>query len=364
MIHFSLDELHRATATGGGPCAVWVPSEQVACHLLDVPAVAQKKWRAMVPWMLEERLLDRPDNCQFICGNRDGDGAVPVLVVARSVLAAWQRQVHTSLPPGSQCQQLIPDFFALPWQPGQVVVAVVGQRCLLRYGQWQGMAGPPEFIWPLVSQLLGDSTLNLQVFADSEAATLPPGLSATPVIVSAQALLQRPQGSWLGLDAGASASAVRASWPLAGKVAAGLALLLPVLLVAGELVETRRMAAQASHFEQALAAGYRQYFGMDYDFAPADFQRTVSRQLENRAGEGAGVGLALVDQLDQLLADCPDCRVDRLVVRDGQLQASLSGETVGEHLGPALAVIDEQQVNLQASDAGWLLQIKSGSAHE
>ena len=67
-----------------GPChmdVVWVPGEQVACHRVTVPPVAKKKWLAMVPWLVEERVLERPEDLVVAAGEKDGENTVPVAAV-------------------------------------------------------------------------------------------------------------------------------------------------------------------------------------------------------------------------------------------------------------------------------------------
>ena len=82
------------------------------------------------------------------------------------------------------------------------------------------------------------------------------------------------------------------------------------------------MQAQAEHFEAELRRAYREYFGQDYDFAPADFQRVVSARLESRGG--GDPLLAQLPVLAEALRDCGDCAIEALRGSETGLAAEVS----------------------------------------
>lgn len=321
MIYISLDDIGRHPGDPRQPCVVWVPAEAVGCHLVTVPEVPRRKWRAMVPWMLEERLLDSPDRLEFVFGDRDDQGRVPVLAVSRETLGDWRRR---GLEAGCEVVQLVPDFFALPWREGEVTVAPLGERALLRFGAREGTAGPPELIWSLARNLLaegGERRLRLL----GERGDLPADLPEPAAVEPAGELFAAPSPPWLGFTPHRQRASRRQGWSPPARAAAVLAGLLVVLIGAVHLVETRRMEAQAAHLEEALRGGFQRYFGADYDFPLEDFQQVASRRLD---GGGAPPGSALLaarlTRLEQVLSACGDCRVIRLEGEPDGLVATLA----------------------------------------
>ncbi len=280
MNYIHLDDIGRSPGDTRQPCAVWVPAEAVVCHLVTVPEVPRRKWRAMVPWMLEELLLDSPERLEFVFGDRDDQGRVPVLVVSRDTLGDWRRRAVEA---GGEVAQLVPDFFALPWGEGEVTVAPLGERALLRFGAREGTAGPLALIWALARNLLAeDGERRLRLLGEKE--TLPEDLPEPAVVEPAGDLFAASAPPWLGFEPERQRAARRQGWSVPARAAAVLAGLLVVLAGSAHLVETRRMEAQAAHLEEALRGGFQRYFGADYDFPLADFQQVASRRLDGGGG--------------------------------------------------------------------------------
>lgn len=335
--------------TGHGN-ALWVPSEAVACHLVTVPDVPRSKWQAMIPWLLEDQLLESPEALAFHFGQRDGDGRVPVLVTSRAQLTAWQ-QVGSG--------ELVPDFFALPWRQGECALALSGGRALLRHGPWQGAAGPEELIWALLENRLGQTDERLVVYAEQGAAVLPPTLAARARVVDLALLFEHPHAPWLGMasgaDQGRSDALPRAAW-----LTLSLAVLALLLVMVGIKVESGRMVAQANHLEGQLRLAYGEYFGADYDFAMADFQSVVSRQLEGGIESGESP-LALVAELASVLPACGDCRIERLAVDSQALDLVLSGSA--DSVAALPLVGNGWHASLTADNEHWRYQL-GGDTHE
>ena len=112
----------------GAGSGAWVPTEAIACHRPVVPAVPRRKWLAMIPWLLEDQLLEPVERLHFACGERGADGAVAVLVVNSEQLVRWRRDA---------AGPLVPDGFALPWAQGECVLAVDGDRWRDRRPCWR-----------------------------------------------------------------------------------------------------------------------------------------------------------------------------------------------------------------------------------
>lgn len=344
-VHLSAIDQGRCSVPPGQVVTVWVPTEQLACHSVEVPPVPRKKWQAMIPWLLEDRLLDKPEAMEFFFSDKQSGNNVAVIAVSKAVLADWQKQlkqhqVHYSA--------LVPDFFSLPWQPGTVTIALAGEHCLARTGQWQGAAGAIEWLLPMLEQQVAANGLDVVLCNQQREQELPQWLQGAAVKQYTVSLFDRIHAPSLSLATG-ERDQRRQTWPLAARVAAVLALLGTGLLTSNYWLESQKMAEQARYFDAQLRQGYRQYFGGPYDFAMADFQRVVSAQLD-RSGD-SDAAMANLVRLDQILSRCGDCRLEKLSGDGDVIEALISGESVGEVLASAAAG------DVQASGDHWLLKL-------
>ena len=48
--------------------ALWVPSERVTCIALMHRLLRRRKWSELIPWILEDRLLQPVEDMHFVIG--------------------------------------------------------------------------------------------------------------------------------------------------------------------------------------------------------------------------------------------------------------------------------------------------------
>ena len=60
------------------PMQLWVPSERVGMHLIDVPAAPERKWPELIPWLLEDRLLQPVADMHFVIAGRSHNGQLQI----------------------------------------------------------------------------------------------------------------------------------------------------------------------------------------------------------------------------------------------------------------------------------------------
>lgn len=160
-LHFDDLQKPRGLQTAAQQSVLWVPSSALVVHELQVPKAPKRKWPELIPWMLEEKLLQAPELSHFVvCGVQDAQ--LTVLVVARQQMQLWQEAVAKA---GIDDFALVPDFMALPWRSGQISLAKRGDQILVRNGQNKGFAAPSEFAWYMLQQLLekSDKPLSLAI---------------------------------------------------------------------------------------------------------------------------------------------------------------------------------------------------------
>lgn len=146
-----IDNLHAAVS---GRVGLWVPSERVSIHRLPRPAAPRRKWRQLLPWLLEEQLLSPVETVHAVLLAEEDDSLL-VAAVSHEDIDAW---LSSAAQAGLRPETMVPDFLALPWQPGTVSLALRQPReaghepvVVVRHGQWQGFAAPPGVIEGLLA---------------------------------------------------------------------------------------------------------------------------------------------------------------------------------------------------------------------
>ncbi|MGB2115737.1 MAG: type II secretion system protein GspL [Porticoccaceae bacterium] len=134
---------------------LWVPSELVSFHLVEPPAAPKRKWAELIPWMLEDRLLQPIEELHFVDCGQNADGQIQVLVVSQLDLQNWQRIARNS---AAVANGMYPDYLALPWEAGRISVGWRDGVCLVRYGALEGFAATPEMSWSMIELLLKEDS--------------------------------------------------------------------------------------------------------------------------------------------------------------------------------------------------------------
>jgi type II secretion system protein L len=134
--------------------ALWVPSERVSVHRIDAPTAPQKKWLELVPWILEDRLLQPAEDVHFVIGAVTADGdkkQVDITVVSKQDMREWLRIAeNASVVPTA----LVPDYFALPWEDGRISIVWREGILLVRDYTGSGFSAAPALAWGLVRRLI------------------------------------------------------------------------------------------------------------------------------------------------------------------------------------------------------------------
>jgi type II secretion system protein L len=156
----SVDHLHHLDRhlLGGGDAnramALWVPSQRITLHVIDAPTAPQRKWAELIPWILEERILQPVDEMHFVLGDNftlEGKKQLSVSVVSKQDIREWLRIVDNA---GIDATAMVPDYLALPFEPGRISMAWHEGQFLVRSAADQGFAAAPDLAWLLVRRLL------------------------------------------------------------------------------------------------------------------------------------------------------------------------------------------------------------------
>ena len=140
---------------------LWVPSESVTMHLIDPPTAPKRKWTELIPWILEDRLLQPVEEVQFAVCGQSPEGQLQILVVAKADIQNWQRVAKNS---GVAPKSMYPDYMALPYEDGRVSIGWRDGVCLVRYGALDGFAAGPDMVWSMLDALFKkDETLRASI---------------------------------------------------------------------------------------------------------------------------------------------------------------------------------------------------------
>ena len=84
------DPLQSVAGTNASAMSLWVPSERVGLHSVDIPSAPQRKWAELIPWLLEDRILQPVEEMHFVIVGRSDD-QLHILAVSRQDMQEWRR---------------------------------------------------------------------------------------------------------------------------------------------------------------------------------------------------------------------------------------------------------------------------------
>ena len=135
--------------------SLWVPSERVGLHSIPIPSAPERKWAELIPWMLEDRLLQPIDEMHFVVAGRD-DQQLHILAVSQQDMREWLRIADNA---GVAASAMAPDFMALTWEAGIVSVGWREGMLLVRDGIYSGFAASPNVGWVMLDGILKNSSV-------------------------------------------------------------------------------------------------------------------------------------------------------------------------------------------------------------
>lgn len=164
LIAHSADHIHcldKRLIVDGDPSlsaaqsmSLWVPSERIAVHLVDVPTAPERKWAELIPWMLEDRILQPVDEMHFVIVGRVDNNQLQILAVSQQDIQDWQRVAQNA---GVAATSMTPDFLALPWEAGRISIGWREGVCLVRHSAQGGFAAKPAAAWAMIDSLIAAS---------------------------------------------------------------------------------------------------------------------------------------------------------------------------------------------------------------
>jgi len=309
----SIDNL-RAT-----PMQLWVPTERIGFHQVEVPTAPERKWPQLIPWLLEDRILQPVEEMHFVIAGRTDNNQLQVLAVSREDMQHWCRVAENSAVAASS---MVPDYLALPWEAGRINVGWREGTVVVRSGPDQGFAASPEIAWAMIDRLIQSAEVAPRLSISI------PDQSLVPQYIGQTADINHSNIDWEFTDIPAtpnllqgdfkprSSQTSQASWlPVMGLAALALVLLFAYLQISNNL-----LGKQVQQLEQQLVSGSAKLFGTG-NINAADVRSLAEQRLsylfaqQQSLRTGAVVGLTA---LDSLMSDC-ECNLVSMTAGDDKL---------------------------------------------
>lgn len=341
-----------AVLASGGQVLVLVPGEDVLLIHASLPPGSPARLAQVLPYALEDQVLDDVESLHFVAGPQREDGQHAVAVVARERMQAWQDVLGAA---GIAADRMVPDFLAVPLDGGKACALLDGEHCLVRLAADKGFACATE---QLPNWLGTGLDLDLIPVTASAEPQVPAGYD-WQVLRSMSALDALSAGteldSGLNLLSGAFAphhrrAPQRRLWRLAA-IFAGAAI---VVGLVGQVTSVLRLQAANSEAETAIEQRYADLFP-DSPPVPDPVAR-VRSELTRLGGISQGQGLlGVLSQAAPILAS-HDFRLDVLGMeyRNNTLELSVHSTSLSslDQLRERLATLPGLQVELTAATPG------------
>ncbi|MGB2375451.1 MAG: type II secretion system protein GspL [Porticoccaceae bacterium] len=297
---------------------LWIPSESVAMHLIDPPSAPKRKWMELIPWILEDKLLQSIEDVHFVVCGQSSEGQLQILVVAESDLQNWQRVAKNS---GVSPKSMYPDYMALPYEDGRISVGWRDGVCLVRYGAVDGFAAGPDIAWPMVDALLQqDETLRLSISVP-EAVTVPEPIAEIADINDSAVDWQFSQlPSQCDLLTGGHKPEISLGALISWLPAILLGLISVLLLVIYLQIASANMIEETAELEAGLMQSYSRLFDGRRP-APKDIRSEADARLSLLFSQRNSLNsdpIAGLVALDKLLRGC-GCQLSGLSYSDNEL---------------------------------------------
>ena len=309
------------------PMALWVPSERIGFHRVDAPNAPERKWSQLMPWLLEDRILQPVEDMHFVIGGRGADNQLQVLAVSREDMHHWCRVAQNA---GVTAIYMVPDFLALPWEAGRINVGWREGTCLVRCGADEGFAASPDIAWARIEGLIQQAEVAPRLSISI------PDRSMVPEQLRQLADINDASIDWSFADIPATPNLLQGDFkPSSAKLSqtrwqsvAGLGALALVLLFAYLQISNNLLSNQVQQLEKQLVSGHSKLFGTG-NIQATDVRDSAERQVsflfkqQQALQSGPVAGLTA---LDSLMAGC-DCELVALQEDSGTLTLSLDGGT-------------------------------------
>jgi type II secretion system protein L len=324
QVNTSDDPLQSVAGTNLESKSLWVPSERIGLHSIDIPSAPERKWAELIPWILEDRVLQPVEEMHFVVAARD-DQQVHILAVSQQDIREWIRIADNA---GIAAVAMAPDFMALDWEPGILSVGWREGMLLVRDGINSGFAALPAVGWVMVDSILKSTSVmprlsislpdedmvpeHLRAEANINSSSVDWQFSAFPAVnlMTAEFKPKAARPVWFQW------------WPVAASTIAVLLLTVIYLQLA-----SRSFEAEVSDLQQHLLTSHSRVFGGAKP-ALAEFRSSAEARIEQLFKQQKSLQaepVAALSALDAVMNAC-QCEVQAMTASKSGVQLKvLSG---------------------------------------
>lgn len=130
---------------------VLVPSEDILLTEVKLPKLSANKLLKALPFALEDQLTEDAASMHFAIGDVGRGAGLPVAVVSRERMTAWQEQLRDDL--GSAYSKILgmyPDVLGVPFVPDDYHIVVDDNQVLVRTGKQNGFSIEKDALFPVL----------------------------------------------------------------------------------------------------------------------------------------------------------------------------------------------------------------------
>ena len=324
QVNTSDDPLQSVAGTNLESKSLWVPSERIGLHSIDIPSAPERKWAELIPWILEDRVLQPVEEMHFVVAARD-DQQVHILAVSQQDIREWIRIADNA---GIAAVAMAPDFMALDWEPGILSIGWREGMLLVRDGINSGFAALPAVGWVMVDSILKSTSViprlsislpdedmvpeHLRAEANINSSSVDWQFSAFPAVnlMTAEFKPKAARPVWFQW------------WPVAASTIAVLLLTVIYLQLA-----SRSFEAEVSDLQQHLLTSHSRVFGGAKP-ALAEFRSSAEARIEQLFKQQKSLQaepVAALSALDAVMNAC-QCELQAMTASKSGVQLKvLSG---------------------------------------
>lgn len=308
--------------------SLWVPSTQLNCFELMPLTAPKKKWPEIIPWQLEDSLLESPDQYQIVWHQDNAKQPLNVFAIPKTELNQWQLMARAN---NVDALLMVPDCFALPVNPSGWAAYCEGDEVIVRTENVNGFACDKNLFWQLIERELQADDKFTVWFWTSTAQALPKEIQTNTRIE-----IEQRQISWDTVDPpkqyDLQGGMVRSQQPgVSGftpwRWTAALAALLVVVSCIWMWLAGNYYQSSASQLTRIVQRDYQQLFGNQLNSAELAMDEGMRQQQLNKVQtrlfqQGA---FAKLRDVDLALSSCNQCELTAFKVVDDELELRVSG---------------------------------------
>ena len=143
--------------------SVFVPGTSISVFSIDVPNVPKRKWSKLIPFMVEEKVLQPVEQLHFSWSVNQELNRLMVFVVAKAEIDGWLAIANAS---NARVVRFVPDWLALPLYEQAISFSPDGEVLKVRTGPNAGFCAHKDTASSVLDAMrLGDTAQDTTEFS-------------------------------------------------------------------------------------------------------------------------------------------------------------------------------------------------------